>query len=132
MIAEHGTASHLSQLVSKHKIVERNSQLQSRLQSQSQLKSNQHEQRTLINFQDDDGSWHLHAKLPAEVGALVAKAIDAIVLQQEQKEQKQEENVSAETSFPQRKADALAIMAEHFPATASSDEGIAQDRKSVV
>jgi len=129
MIAKHGTASHLSQLISKSKIVESNNK-----QSQPGLKqSTQEEQCSLMGFQGDDGSWHIHAKLPAEVGALVMKAIETI-LKQEQ-EQDNTQNVSAVTfsdkesepeqlSFSQRRADALAMMAEHFLATASNDKGL--------
>jgi len=152
MIAKHGTASHLSQLISKSKIVESNIK-----QSQPCLKqSTQEEQRSLMGYQEDDGSWHIHAKLPAEVGALVMKAIETILNQEqeqkkeqalEQREQSQPlsgnndsdttdtKNVSAETftedeseqekrSFSKRRANALAMMAEHFLATASNDEGL--------
>ena len=41
------------------------------------------------SYQDDDGMWIIHAKLPPESGALVIKAIDAI-LQEEQAEQEDE------------------------------------------
>ncbi len=133
MIAKHGTASHLSQLISKSKLVESNNK-----QSQPGLKqSTQEEQRSLMGYQEDDGSWHIHAKLPAEVGALVMKAIETILTQEQEKVQEQEntKNVSAETfsddepepekrSFSQRRADALAMMAEHYLATATNDEGL--------
>ena len=68
--------------------------------------------RKLVYYQEEDGSWIIHAKLPAEVGSLVVKAIEALATpvqqelqkesmeKQERKQEKKaeaEENVSAET-----------------------------------
>ncbi|MCP3674460.1 MAG: DUF222 domain-containing protein, partial [Gammaproteobacteria bacterium] len=123
MIAEHGTASHIEKLVGKFQKVETH---------QNKSQEEQHsEERKMVSYQDDDGMWHIHAKLPAEAGALVVKAIDAIM--NEQKEQQQEQNVSAETSseetteefpFDQKRVDALAMMAEHYLATKTNEDGV--------
>jgi len=135
MIARHGTASHMEQLVSKSKIIVNNHQ-----QSNSSEQERHQQERSMISFQDDDGMWHIHAKLPAEAGALVDKAIDAILAEHEQQtEQSSGKDVSAETfsdedtdedelteepTFPQKRVDALGAMAEHYLATAKNGEGI--------
>ena len=117
MIAENGTASHMEKLVGKYQKV-KHQQLPTE-DDQQQLTPEQ--SRSMVSYQDDDGMTIIHAKLPAEVGALVVKAIEAIV--QRQKTLDETENVSAETSFPQKRADALSQMAEHYIATATNDSG---------
>jgi hypothetical protein len=96
--------------------------------------------RKLVYYQDSDGMWVIHAKLPPEAGALVVKAIEAIAAPEQVQKQEQlqnpEKGVSAETfadavkaEEPNRyqelmehtRADALARMAEHFLATADAD-----------
>jgi hypothetical protein len=133
MIAQHGTASHVEKVVTKYKSVN--------CANEEQVESDQEEARKLVYYQDDDGSWVIHARLPAEAGSLVVKAIEAIVtpLQREQREVDAGErensvqitgNVSAETSaektlklevpqncYSQTRADALVTVAEHFLAT---------------
>jgi hypothetical protein len=124
MIARHGTAQHMEQLVRQYQKVDH-------LQ-QPKAERDQHAARELVCYQDEDGQWIIHAKLPAEVGALVVKAIDAVMAVQE-------ENVSAETSgelvsetvletmpektFPQKRADALEALAEHYIATVANNSG---------
>ena len=144
VIAKHGTASHMVQLVKKYQTVKRNCLTQDHEKTTVTLPE---ESRQMVSYQEDDGMWVIHAKLPAESGALVIKAIDAI-LQQEQQVQKEQEqvlsqepqttdlkNVSADTfsgvtskpkqpSISKRKADALSLMAEHYLATLSNEEGI--------
>jgi hypothetical protein len=81
--------------------------------------------RELVYYQDDDGMWIIHAKLPPEDGALVVKALEAVAT-------KDAENDSAETfsevveqeepnTFQQllthTRADALVKITEHFLAT---------------
>ena len=62
----------------------------------------QESERKLVYYQDRDGMWIIHAKLPPEAGALVIKAIEAVAnpVQVEQQERLQEggKDVSAETS----------------------------------
>jgi hypothetical protein len=128
MIAQHGTAGHMEQVVSKYQGVQRNMAREAQLE---QAEADQRDQRELISYQDSDGMWVIHARLPAEEGSLVVKAIEAVAnpVQAEKREQKlqQIKNVSAETfseleertseTFPQSRADALVAMAEHFLAT---------------
>ena len=147
MIAQHGTASHMEQVVSKYRKVQRS--------CADSAEREQRDARNLLYFQDDDGMWVIHARLPAVEGALVVKAIDAVVepIQAEQRRQALEkktlaseqeapeenapqvqEKISAEIfsdevddvdncphtdTRQQTQADALVAIAEHF--VASSD-----------
>ena len=66
-------------------------------------------------YHDDDGSLVIKARVPAEAGELLLKALDAAV------ESQYRENVSAESSddpepLSARRADALGRIAESFPA----------------
>ena len=101
----------------------------------------QYENRMVSCYQDDDGCWIIKAKLPQEEGGLIAKVLkelgDKIADSKNCNEtpeinevpQKSAKNVSAETfsldkkqeklTFPQRRAEALVAMAEHY--LASSD-----------
>jgi hypothetical protein len=128
MIAQHGTASHMEQLVRKyHRVEER----------QSRTANHAQDARQVLYHYGDDGMLHLHAKLPAEVGALVVKALNA-VLRQELADKREkalvedggfivehddEESVPAET-FPQKRADAIGQMAEHYIASWDNGDGI--------
>lgn len=132
MIAKSGTASHTEKLVSKFQRVKQ----QIKATEEPQQTITEEDARQVVSYQDDDGMWLIKAKLTAETGALVVKAIDAIVREQITRElqENEQKNVSAETfsdeqtsnalSFPQRKADALATMAEHYLATIKNDTGI--------
>ncbi len=97
-IAQHCTASHVEKVVGKYKPVQAaEDQFAEREQDNA---------RKLVYYQDSDGTWIIHAKLPAEAGALVVKAIQAIAtpVQAEKQEQLQQDrqespkDVSAETS----------------------------------
>lgn len=69
MIAEHGTASHMDKLVRQFQSVKR--------QQQEEQAETQYEGREVVYYQDDEGMWVIHAKLPPEAGALVIKALEA-------------------------------------------------------
>jgi len=135
-IAWHGTASHVEKAVGKYRRVQ--------TRDAHEEEQSQDQARKLVYYQDQDGMWVIHAKLPPEDGALVVKAIEAIARpeQEERQEAQQEaikpdeENVSAETfsgaveqEQPNRyqqllehtRADALARMAEHFLASAGEN-----------
>jgi hypothetical protein len=68
MIAEYGTAHHVEQLVAKYRRVRR--------LEDAQNADAQHLARELTTYTDDDGSLVIHARLPAEVGAMVLKALE--------------------------------------------------------
>jgi hypothetical protein len=128
-IAQHGTASHVEKVVGKYKRVQ--------VTDDDAQEREQECERKLVYYQDQDGMWIIHAKLPPEAGALVVKAIEAVAnpVQVEQQERLQEggKDVSAETFsdavareeppsyqdlLEHTRADALARLAEHFLATA--------------
>lgn len=69
MIARHGTALHVEELVRKFRSVERT--------EERARADKQHESRELSWYYDDDGLLVIHARLPAEQGELVLKALEA-------------------------------------------------------
>jgi hypothetical protein len=117
-IAAHGTAAHVERLV---RAFRRALDVQELGRERAQQ-----EARTVQWRVDDDGSYVVHARLPAESGALVVRALDAAV------QAMPAPHVSAETyvqgrpmrvcedrgltksTWAARRADALAAMAETF------------------
>jgi hypothetical protein len=100
MIAEHGTASHVENLVRAYR----------RCQDAEELsrEKRQQESRSVTCRWDDDGSLIMTCRMPAEAGAKVQKALDLAL-----------EDVPAGTSedrapFSMRRADALAQIAESY------------------
>ena len=85
-------------------------------------------------YQDDDGTWVIRGRLPQEEGGLVVKALEEIVDKQMVVARK---NVSAETprlhmdetpkkeetTFAEKRADALCHIAEHFIASGHGKNG---------
>lgn len=103
-IALHGTAHHVETLVRHYRRAQEAEELSREARQQAS--------RQLSYYFDDDGSLVLKARLPAEAGALLLKALDAAVEQVSV-------DVSAETSdaklpISARRADALAMVAESF------------------
>ena len=104
-IALHGTAAHVEKLVRYYRRAKESEELSREAQQQAS--------RLVSYSYDHDGSLILKARLPAETGALVLKALDAAT-----------KDVSAETSAPEtgkdrpsrgvQRADALGRMAESF------------------
>jgi hypothetical protein len=117
-IALHGTAAHVEKLVRQYR--------RAREAEELSREARQQATRQLTYFYDEDGSMILKGRLPAEIGALVVKALDAAVNDPAVKE------VSAETpgapptwglilkasderpSWGARRADALGRIAESF------------------
>ena len=147
-IAEYGTAHHMEKLVKSYRTVDQTLTAEEehsniiKAQQESKLdiakEDKQKENRSVICYQDNDGMWIIHAKLPAEEGSLVAKTLKELgdklaeteiqaEAQTEQKDNTEPKNVSAETfslnkteeklTFPQRRADALIALSEHYLAT---------------
>ena len=87
-----------------------------------------YERRQLTTWVDDDGMVVIRGRLSPEVGAMVRRAIEAAG-DRLWKEAPPEE--AAETSFGQRQADALGLVAESALA-ADLDRGTAGDRYQVV
>ena len=131
-IANHGTAYHVEGIVAKYRRAKR-------LQD-AENANFQYEMRTVTHYYDDDGALILKARLPAETGALVLKALDKAM---DVGAASAATDVSAETpdpdpdsepsrhTFPQRRADALAELAETYLAHGATDSSAA-DRYQVV
>ena len=155
-IAEYGTAQHMEVLVKAFRTVSRiadkpedfnaveidecKKSVLGETQHELRQQHKEQESRSVTCYQDEGGMWIIKAKLPAEEGALVAKALqelgDSIA-----DAKNNEKNVSAETemeifssgslveneeekeeekpTFPQRRADALVAIAEHYLASGS-------------
>ena len=87
-----------------------------------------HERRQLTTWVDDDGMVVIRGRLSPEVGSVVRRALEAAG-DRLWKEVSREE--AAETSYDQRQADALGLIAESALA-ADLDRGTAGDRYQVV
>ncbi len=68
MIARHGTAHHVEKLVSKFRIARR-------LQD-AEIANEQYRDRELTHYYDHDGCLVIKARMPAEQGALIVKALE--------------------------------------------------------
>lgn len=137
MIAHHGTAYHVETLVRKYRHAKKLQDLEEA--------NKQHDERTLQVFYENDGSITVQVRLPAEKGALVLKAIEWAMEQEDQSDA----DVSAETSdgqiyqdvaaetedrgmpYDHRRADALTKIAENYLANGPSSSSSA-DRYQVV
>jgi hypothetical protein len=130
-IARFGTASHVEKLVRRYRWTQRRDAAK---QAESQQLS-----RQVHYFYDADDTFVLNARLPAEVGALVLKALQVAgdVLREESRaETDPQMNASAGTSrmtFDEhshgaKRADALQLVAERFLASTSEEvEGTSSD-----
>ena len=142
MIANHGTAQHMEVLVRAYRHVSpqcdadealSNNERVSEKEADNKKSEHLQDQRKVSCYQDDDGMWHIQAILPAEEGGILVKVlkelgdrlVDAASQETEKEDEKQlsiePEIVTAVTSFPQRRADALVAIAEHYLATGSGD-----------
>jgi len=88
-IAEYGSAQHMDKLVQGFRTVSRIEKFDadtineadlniSEKQRELNLQQRQQEARKVSCYQDDDGMWIIHAKLPAEEGGLVAKVLQEL------------------------------------------------------
>ncbi|MFT4923998.1 MAG: hypothetical protein ACI8WB_000076 [Phenylobacterium sp.] len=91
-VAIGGTASHIEKLVRRYQLVDEN--------QNPVEQGDEYQQRKLDYYQDDEGMWILHAKLPQLEGGLLVKAIEEIIRQQDKNHSEQvsekEQNASAE------------------------------------
>lgn len=173
MIAEYGTTQQMETLVKSFRTVSRiekfdvtanNNADLGTSEEKKELNQQQLEQenRSVSCCQDDDGMWIIKARLPAEEGALVAKALQALgdnIADAKKREannesaENNEKSVSAETemeifsfaslieneeekeeeklTFPQRRADALVAITEHYLASGSGGSGGSQGLSSL-
>jgi len=146
-IGRHGTATHVENLVKKYRWTQR--------RDAGALAHNQQLNRQVHSFYDETDTFVLHARLPAEVGALVRKALEIagdIVREHSEEEARariEASNVARsrseleagtwaindkERSHASRRADALKLIVETFLATTSAEveDTSSADRYQVV
>jgi hypothetical protein len=122
MIALHGTAFHIERLVSGFRRAQESEELSREAQ--------QHTQRSVNYWFDEDGSLILKARLPALTGALLIKALDAAL------ETTPKTEISAKAveehwvPYASRRADALAVVAEGFLAAGAATSNTADHNHS--
>ncbi len=127
MIAKHGTAHHVEKLVSKYRTAKR-------LQD-AEVADAQYRDRELSHYYDYDGCLVIKARMPAEQGALIIKALEMAMDKNLVGVVSAATDVTAVTSDPipvaARRADALANIAETYM---NNDEsaGSTADRYQVV
>jgi hypothetical protein len=117
MIATHGTAHHVEKLVSKFRTAERLQDVE--------LANEQHRDRELSHYYDHDGCLVIKARMPAEQGALIVKALEMAMEEQFAEPETEGDPIAA------RRADALAEIAETFMNNSES-AGSTADRYQVV
>jgi len=124
MIAEHGTAHHVEKLVSKYRTAKR-------LQD-AEIANEQYIKREVTHFYDHDGCLVIKARLPAEQGALIVKALemamDAAFLDVPAGTPDQDEEP---TPIAARRADALSNIAETY-LNNNESSGSTADRYQVI
>ena len=98
------------------------------LQAEAADEQQRHERRRLTTWIDDDGMVVIRGRLSPEVGAVVRRALEAAG---DRLRTDVSPEAAAETSFGQRQADALGLVAESALA-ADLDRGTAGDRYQVV
>ena len=125
-IARHGTASHVEKLVRKYRWTQR--------RDAEKTAQSQHLNRSVHWYFDENDTFVLNARLPPEIGALVAQALQAAedVLREERVRDERDELrphvdvnklawSSASTARSANRADALRLVAEAFLAMRSDE-----------
>ena len=128
MIAEHGTAHHVEKLVSKYRTAKR-------LQD-AEFANEQYIRREVTHYYDHDGSLVIRARLPAEQGALIVKALEMamdadFVVGGDVPAGTSEEESDEPEPIAARRADALANIAETYMNNNESS-GSTADRYQVI
>jgi hypothetical protein len=129
-VAEHGTAAHVEKLVRKYCWVER--------LEDAQRANGVHVHRYLRIGYDEDGAMLISARVPAEVGAVVRKALEAAVTLAEKDaarasaEASEQEPFTVNDSYGAKRADALHALASAFLARHTDEAGAVADRYQVV
>ncbi len=118
MIAKHGTAHHVEKLVSKYRTAKR-------LQD-AEVADAQYRDRELSHYYDHDGCLVIKARMPAEQGALIIKALEMAM-----DKDFLESGHADPTPIAARRADALANIAETYMNNSESS-GSTADRYQVI
>ena len=124
MIAEHGTAHHVEKLVSKYRTAKR-------LQD-PEIANEQYNNREVTHYYDHDGCLVIKARLPAEQGALIVKALEmAVDASFVGAPLGREKDEFESVPIAARRADALAEIAETYMNNSESS-GSTADRYQVI
>jgi hypothetical protein len=123
MIALHGTAHHVENLVRGYRRAQKAEELSREAQ--------QHANRSVSYSFADDGSLILKARLPALAGAMLIKALEAAIETIPAKEISVDAVEERPITYRSRRADALALLAENFLTQADTSPNTA-DRYQVV
>ncbi|MCH8278348.1 MAG: DUF222 domain-containing protein [Proteobacteria bacterium] len=124
MIAEHGTAHHVEKLVSKYRTAKR-------LQD-PEIANEQYNDREVTHYYDHDGCLVIKARLPAEQGALIVKALEmAVDASFVGAPLGREKDEFESVPIAARRADALAEIAETYMNNSESS-GSTADRYQVI
>jgi hypothetical protein len=105
-MALHGTASHVEKVVRHYRHVLEVAELS--------REARQYRNRNLSWRYDEDGSIVIKARLPAETGGVVMKALDAALSHLPLPDVSAETYPAPKPEWGQRRADALAVLAESF------------------
>ena len=159
MIAQYGTAQHVEMVVKAFRTVastdccgDGSDLARGRLKEEFDAELTEHnkqdKERSLTCYQDDEGMWVFHAKLPAEEGGLVVKLINALGdqlatnhkdnsldISLDDKAKTKEKDVPAVIlenglTLPQRCADAMVTIAQQFLTEGSVHESGASFKSS--
>ena len=119
MVATHGTAHHVERLVAQYR--------RAKKLEDAEFAMNLHEQREVTYYYDHDGCLVMKARIPADQGELIVKALEMAI---------DEQDVTAETSddpepIAARRADALCEIAETYMNNAENS-GSTADRYQVI
>lgn len=123
-IALHGTANHVEKLVRSYRRAKDSQELS--------REAIQQRDQSLWLYTDTDGSLLIRGRIPAEIGAMFRKALEAA------EDSLPVKNVSAETSLDSvqphrtRRVDALALIAESFLASGPQELLSGGDRQQIV
>ena len=115
--AQKCTTAHLERMVRGFKRGSR--------KDEAALERERHESRSLSVFPDDEGMYVIKGRLPAEVGALLMRAVEAAsdALYREKREPRLETDTEREKAAAQRRADALGLLAERALAVGFGGKG---------
>jgi hypothetical protein len=119
-IAEHGTVSHVEKTVRLYRKCDRAKELQEA--------NEQHAERSVRCYYDEDGCVVIEGRLPPEQGALVMKALQAAgdALREAERDSREALDAPepapdrAAQPYPARQADALALLGETFLASGAA------------
>lgn len=99
-------------------------------EDEAALEQEHHDRRCFSVFPDDDGMYLVRGRLPAEVGALLMRAVEAAsdALFAEEMENGSGPQADSETAASRRRADAVGLLAERGMAVGFSDGPVSGTR----